>query len=309
MESPATFDVVTVGNYTKDTITKLSGERRDVHGGGFNYAAHAAATLGLEVAAVTRLSRHDEGVLHELRARGISTFTVYTPDSTLMHLDYPTDNVDQRILTVAATAGSFTPDQVRDLEARAFVISPSFRGEFPIEVLAEVCRRESLVGLDVQGFIRVRRPDGRLEHVEWPERREFLSMVDILKADAVEAEALTGEADIERAARALADLGPDEIVLTHRNGLLVLAGPDLHHTEFHPRELLGRSGRGDTCLGSYVASRLSRPPREATLWAAAVTSLKMEAEGPIHRSLAEVEELLDRKYGLQTLSNGHRVTS
>jgi hypothetical protein len=37
-------------------------------------------------------------------------------------------------------------------------------------------------------------------------------------------------------------------------------------------------------------------PREAGIWAAAVTSLKMENLGPFDRSVREVEELIQKKY-------------
>jgi hypothetical protein len=37
-------------------------------------------------------------------------------------------------------------------------------------------------------------------------------------------------------------------------------------------------------------------PYEAGIWAAAVTSLKMERLGPFDRSIGEVEELLRVKY-------------
>ncbi len=46
----------------------------------------------------------------------------------------------------------------------------------------------------------------------------------------------------------------------------------------------------------YAALRLSKPPVEAGIWAAAVTSLKMENSGPFNRSLAEVEQLISSKY-------------
>jgi hypothetical protein len=45
-----------------------------------------------------------------------------------------------------------------------------------------------------------------------------------------------------------------------------------------------------------MASRLNASPAEATIWAAAVTSLKMEAEGPFHRDIAEVKRLIQDKY-------------
>jgi sugar/nucleoside kinase (ribokinase family) len=290
------FDVATVGNYTKDTIVTSAGTRH-VDGGGFNYAAFAAAALGLKVAAITRLSAEDTHVVDALRDAGIEVFAETTPSSTLMRLEYPTANVDERILTAAATAGSFTTDQVRGVEARAFVISPSIRGEVPTEVIQELREKSgATISADAQGFIRVRDADGSLHHREWPEREEVLALIDILKADAVEAESLTGETDLRRAARGLARLGPREVVLTHRNGLLVLARGRFHAAEFHSKTLVGRSGRGDTCVGSYVAARLSAPPAEATWWAAATTSLKLEAEGPIRRSREEIEAFMKRKY-------------
>jgi sugar/nucleoside kinase (ribokinase family) len=282
------YDLATIGNYTKDTIVTSAGTRH-VDGGGFNYAAFAAAARGLRVAAITRLSAADAHVVAALEAAGIDVFATTTLSSTLMRLEYPTANVDERVLTVAATAGSFTPDEVRGVEAHAFVISPSIRDEVPLEVIRELrARSDVIVGADAQGFVRVRDGDGRLHHRAWPEQSEVLALVDVLKADAVEAEALTGEGDLDRAARALAAFGPGEIVLTHRNGLLVLAEGRVHEAEFRSRSLVGRSGRGDTCLGSYVAARLSARPAEATRWAAAATSLKLEAEGPLRSSREEI---------------------
>jgi sugar/nucleoside kinase (ribokinase family) len=135
-----------------------------------------------------------------------------------------------------------------------------------------------------------------LRYEAWPQISQVLALVDVLKTDAVEAEFLTGHADIRLAAKALAAYGPKEIVLTHKDGLLVLADGEYHARPFLPVELRGRSGRGDTCVGSYLSRRLSADAAQSTRWAAAVTSLKLEAEGPIQRSRGDVEALLQAKY-------------
>jgi sugar/nucleoside kinase (ribokinase family) len=122
-----------------------------------------------------------------------------------------------------------------------------------------------------------------------------LRHLDILKSDAVEAEYLTGEKDIEKAAKFFANLGPKEILLTHSGGVLVHANGKFHHYEFHSESQAGRSGRGDTCVGTYVTKRLTLPPYEAGKWAAAVTGMKVERPGPFNRPLEEVEALI-RKY-------------
>jgi sugar/nucleoside kinase (ribokinase family) len=163
-------------------------------------------------------------------------------------------------------------------------------------VVEALAAKRAQLALDVQGFVRVVR-GGRLVYDAWPQKARVLAHVDIVKTDAVEAEMLTGQSDLRAAARMLADLGPAEVLLTHRQGLLVYAGQEFHEAGFYPRALVGRSGRGDTCLSAYTCKRLSASPDEATLWAAAVTSLKMEAEGPFRRDIRDVEALLHQRYG------------
>jgi sugar/nucleoside kinase (ribokinase family) len=294
-EGQPTFDVVTLGNYTKDTIITAAGTMH-ADGGGVVYSAHAALSLGRRVAAITRLAREDFHVVRSLEEAGITVFATETPSSTLMRLEYPTDNPDERILTVADTAGSFMLEQVREIDAKAFVISPSFRGEVPIEVIQALRTKDTMISADAQGFIRVRRPNGRLEHPPWPEQGEVLALIDILKADAVEAEALTGESDMRVAAKALAAQGPREIVITHRDGIVVLAGGQILEVDFHARSMKGRSGRGDTCVGSYVAARLEHPPEEAILWSAATTSLKVATPGPFRGSFDDIVDLKEQQY-------------
>lgn len=289
------YDFLAIGNYTKDTIVSAAGTRH-VHGGGYSYAAHAAALRDLKVGAITRLAAEDRASTDSLREKGVDVHIIESPHSTLMRLEYPTANVDERQLTVAAVAEPFTAEIVADFEARAFVVNGSARGETPLEVLEALKARGGLLCADVQGFVRVVTDDGRLRYERWPEQAAILGLVDILKTDAVEAEFLTGETDIRRAAAALAEFGPSEIVLTHRDGLLVLVDGEYFAAGFHPRELVGRSGRGDTCMGSYVSARLDVPPADATAWAAAVTSLKMEKEGPVQCSADAVRKLIVERY-------------
>ncbi|MCR4406919.1 MAG: PfkB family carbohydrate kinase [Anaerolineae bacterium] len=288
------YDIAFIGHYTKDTIVSASGTRV-VDGGACNYGANVAIRMGLNVAVVTRLAAEDFHVVDRLRRLGVDVFALTTPQSTCLRLEYPTSNVDERVIYVTSTAGPFTPAEVEALQARAFVIGASMRGEVDLEVIAELGKKDALLAADVQSFIRVN-SNGVLVPEPWPEKQQVMAHLDVLKTDAVEAELLTGETDIRIAAQMIADLGPSEVVITHRDGVLVYARGQFHEAGFFPEKLVGRSGRGDTCIASYVARRLSTSPAEATIWAAAMTSLKMEAEGPFCREINEVEELIRRKY-------------
>lgn len=298
------YDVAFVGHYTKDTIVSASGTRV-VDGGACNYGANVAAKMGLKAAVITRLAKADFHIVEELRRLGVDVFARETPQSTCLRLEYPTTDIDERTIYVTSTAGPFTPAEVETVQARAFLIGASMRREVGLDVIEELGKKGALLAADIQSFIRVER-EGVLVPAPWPEKEQVLAHLDVLKTDAVEAELLTGESDIRIAAQMIAapsgssplgrSLGPSEVVLTHRDGLLVLADGQFHQAGWFPRKLVGRSGRGDTTIAAYVAKRLTAPPAEATIWAAAVASLKMEAEGPFRRDIGQVEDLIRRKY-------------
>jgi sugar/nucleoside kinase (ribokinase family) len=289
-----TYDVLYIGNYTKDKIiTPL--ETTYVDGGAINYSAHAAVRLGPSVAVVTRLAEEDSRVVEKFRSAGIDCYPTFSPSSTLMTLEYPTTNPDLRTLSVAAIAGTITVDAVSELNARSAVIGPSIRGEVGLDVIQALKKKGVSVAADMQGYVRVLRGK-ELKYEPWPEMGETLAHLDVLKSDAVEAEFLTGFTDIYKAAKFYTDLGPKEIVLTHKDGVLIYTAEEQHELSFCSQTLIGRSGRGDTCIGTYAAMRLTKNPREAGIWAAAVTSMKMEKLGPFDRSLAEVETFIQKHY-------------
>lgn len=287
-----TFDIAYIGHYTKDTIV-YPHLTRVVDGGAFNYGANVAVRMGLRVAVVTRLAREDWHVVTELERLGVTVFARATPASTLLRLIYPTANLDERTIELTSSAGPFTVEEVAQLDARAYAIGASVRGEVPPEVVEALAVKGGLLALDVQGWIRIVR-NGILTIDDWPGKESVLKHVTVLKTDAVEAQGLTGEADRYVAAKRIAALGPREVLLTHGGGVLVYADGLFHEAPFAPQEVRGRSGRGDTCTSAYLSRRLTASPAEAVRWAAAVTSLKLEAEGPFRREQSEVEALYRR---------------
>jgi sugar/nucleoside kinase (ribokinase family) len=283
------FDIAFLGHYTKDTIV-LPHETKTVNGGAFNYGARVAVKMGLRAAVTTRLAQEDFGAVDDLTRMGVEVFATPTPQSTTLKLVYPTPNLDHRTVYNAGSAGPFTPAEVAPVQARVFHVGASIRGEVPLEVIEALAQKETRISLDVQGFLRVNR-GGELIHEDWPEAAQVLKLVDVLKADGLEAEVLTGRSDLREAAQALAEFGPREVVLTHSKGVLVCADGRFYAAPFRTREMRGRTGRGDTCIAAYLGKRLTASPAEATVWAAALTSLKMETEGPFNGEMGEVAKL------------------
>ena len=285
------YDITLIGSYTKDTIITPSATKH-VDGGGFNYGAHAAIALDAKTAAITRLNKNDNQVVKNLENLGVDVFPTFTPDSTEIKLTYPTNDWDNRTLIMSKSAGSFSSDQFDDIDSKIFLINASVRNEVEKETLKSLIKKNSLIGVDLQGFIRSRNNDGTLIDSEWSEKEEILALVYYLKADAVEAEFLTGESDIISSAKILASFGPKEIIITHKDGVLVYADNKIIQKPFKSKKIIGRSGRGDTCGASYVFMRLSLKPEEAATWAAAATSIKMEYDTPLLKNKSYIESLV-----------------
>lgn len=131
------YDIAFIGHYTKDTIVSASGIRV-VDGGAFNYGANVAARMGLKVAAVTRLAEEDFHVVEKLKGLGVDIFAHISPQSTCLRLEYPTSNVDERVIYVTSSAGPFTPAEVEKIQARAIVVGASMRDEVNLQVIEEL---------------------------------------------------------------------------------------------------------------------------------------------------------------------------
>lgn len=158
------------------------------------------------------------------------------------------------------------------------MITPIIAGEVSLETLIKLSEKAP-VALDVQGFVRV--PEGDdLNFRPWKDMEEGLKHVTFLKVDKAEAQHITGTDDLEKAAKILAAYGPKEIVLTQTKEVLVYAEGKYYRAPFLPKNLDGRTGRGDTCITSYVGSRLKYDPERSCKIAGIITSMKQEKHGP-----------------------------
>ena len=107
---------------------------------------------------------------------------------------------------------------------------------------------------------------------------------------------ITGEKDIAKAAQVIASWGSSEVVITHAEGLLVYADGEVFEAPFVIRSLDGRTGRGDTCIPAYPVGRLESSPEDSCKFAAAVTSLKLEKEGPFDGTYQDILDNLAKDY-------------
>ncbi len=288
-QGPASVDIAVIGHFAKDKII-VRGEERVSSGGSVYYGGIALRRMGLQVAVITRLRRDDFGLLDELKDEGILVFAQPAKQTSGIENTYFTEDMDRRRCKPLGFAGPFRSEDLPDIQAKTFLVGPIMAGEVDIPLIRMLSSRGT-VALDAQGFVRVREGDG-LVFRDWPQKREGLALVDVLKVDTAEAEVLTGQTDVRQAMRELAACGPSEIMLTRPQGVLVYVGGEYHQAPFNPRVVRGRTGRGDTCFAGYLGRRLTADPEEACRFAAAMASLKLEQPGPFRGSVPDVESEL-----------------
>ena len=290
-------DIMMIGHFAKDRLV-VDGTSEIASGGAVYYGSVALRRSGGRVAVVTRLHPDDFPRLDELKQEGVQVFATPAPETSGIENIYNSADMERRICKPLGFAGPFRREEIPDLSAQVYLIAPIIAGEVDLPLLKHLAARGP-VGLDVQGFVRVREnghPSASAGQVlvfhQWPEMAEGLALVTYLKVDRAEAELLTGQTDLQVAARQLAAYGPREVVVTQSSGVTVYADGQLYEAPFTPRSLHGRTGRGAPCFATYVGKRLSAPVEEACRFAAAVTTLKQEQPGPWRGTMDDVAAVL-----------------
>jgi len=276
------FDVLLVGHITRDVLISGDTETRRT-GGAVYYGAAPLQALGKKVAVATKLAPQDQALLEEFYQQGIPVFAQPSRATTQFTITYLTGDCERRKFIIGALADPFAIEDFTDLQAGIIHLCPLLRGEISAEVVRHLAERAKL-GLDVQGFVRVRKGD-TLHSSTWEEKQNVLPFIHYLKADQWEAEILTGLQDLHQAAELLASWGPREVLLTHKEGVLLLADGRFYSAPFTTREPTARTGRGDTCMASYLGSRLTHSAEQACRFAAAVVSAKLKQAGPFQGDL------------------------
>jgi sugar/nucleoside kinase (ribokinase family) len=279
------YDLLIAGHVTHDQLVDRGKESWFTGGGAF-FASFAARRSGVSVLTVTRLAAADLGLLQPLKAEGAEVAVLPGTVTTSIRNVFETADLDRRQVTLLTQGEAFRLEDFPGVQASTCLLTGLFRGEIPDDLLQPLSARWPLA-LDLQGVLRTSR-DGVFFWQDWAAKRRFLPLVSFLKADALEAEVIAGTPDRREAARRLAGWGAREVMITHSSEVLVYDGRELAAAPFTPANLLGRTGRGDTCFGAYLAWRLTHGVPESLAYAAALTSLKMEKPGPFTGTVEQV---------------------
>jgi len=218
--------------------------------------------------------------------------------TTSIRNEFLSEDKEKRICTALSIADPFRLDDIPDIDTSIYHLAGLIYGDYDNEMIKTLSEKGK-VAADMQGFLRVPE-NGAMVFKDWKEKQEYLPYIHFLKTDAAEAEIMTGCSDREEAAKIMFGWGAKEVMVTHNNEVIVYTEEGLFRCPLKPRNLSGRTGRGDTCFSTYITERLYNGVQESLLYAAATVSYKIETPGPMKGSRRDVQAYIEEFYANET---------
>lgn len=290
------YDLMILGPATRDVNIDYTGAVDRCVGGAVTFCTPAARAANPSVFAAVKIAPEDQDILEVFHMNPQDIALLPSKKTTLMRNEYFTADRERRNASCAAQSDPIRASELPAVKSRLTHLAGLLYGDFPGELI-EALKERGMVSADIQGFLR-HNEGGKLVFHDWKEKRSYLPYFDFLKTDAAEAEILTGLTDLAAAAKQMHEWGVPEVLISHNAAMLAYDGKRICTCPVKARNLSGRTGRGDTTFGAYLAMRMGGADmEEALLYATACVSLKMETPGPFAGSRADVEEYIRRFYG------------
>lgn len=289
------LDICTIGHLSLDKVVTPQSTKYMPGGTSFYFSkalVHSAVKYGL----VTALAPREHHIVDELRAEGITVYTLPSNRTVYFENVYSADQ-DHRDQYVLAKAAPFSPAEMPELTAKFFHLGPLLADDIPVTLLDQLSGK-GVVSLDIQGYLR-RVVNRKVVYRDWAEKKGVLPKVGILKANQFEMEVLTGRTNVREGAHYLADLGVPEVIITlGSSGSLILAEGVFHQIPaFKPKAVVDATGCGDTYMAGYLSKRVKGAgAEEAGEFGAAMATLKIGAFGPFSGPTASVRALLSKSF-------------
>lgn len=287
-------DIVCIGHITLDRIVT---PQKEVYmpGGTTFYFSHGINSLLKSTDSkkkpsyklVACLAESEYQSAEDIRALGVDVDIIPSKKTVFFENIYG-ENQNNRKQRVRAKADPFTVESVKGIEAKYICLGSLLADDFSIDVVKELSKHGTIV-MDAQGYLREVK-DEKVFPCDWENKMEFFKYIDILKVNEYEVEVLTGKHDLHEAAQQLADWGIKEVLLTlgSYGSIVLVDGKFYDIPAYEPLKIVDATGCGDTYTMGYVYKRVQgADPMEAAQFATAVSTCKLEDNGPFHNTEQE----------------------
>jgi len=264
-------------------------------GGTAYYFSCALSRLPVNYLLATSLAPAEMHYVSDLRDKGVEVSAQPSAHTVYFENIYG-ENPDERSQNVLATADPFTVEQLQEVSAGIFHLGPLLAGDISLDLIKSLAAK-GRVSLDVQGYLR-KLKNRKVYPADWPEKKEALQYIDILKADVAELQALTGCKKVADGARMAAGWGVTEVVVTNgsKGSQIYSEGVFYPIPAYPPEIIVDATGCGDTYMAGYLYKRIKGADiGQSGKFAAAMAGLKTAASGAFSGTEEEVVTFLAGK--------------
>ena len=285
-------DIICIGHITKDKIVTPKVEVYMPGGTSFyfSYGINHLDGNDISYGLIASLAEEDMKAVEDMRQAGIEVEVIPSRKTVYFENIYEEDS-NKRHQRVRAKADPFTIESVKDVKAKYIVLGSLLADDFSIDVIKYLSNKGTLV-VDAQGYLREVR-DEKVYAIDWANKKEALQYINILKVNEYEIEVLTGKKDFHEGCQQLAEWGVKEVLLTLGSfGSVIYANSEFYEIPaYEPLNVVDATGCGDTYIMGYLYKRAQGASiQEAGHFAAAVSTLKLEASGPFCGTEEEANE-------------------
>jgi len=232
-------------------------------GGAAGNTAVWASRLGLRVGLIGKVGNdcYGEEYISDLKREGVKPI-IYKgkkPTGICISLIHP--DGDRTLIALRGANDEITIEDVRDALSKAgsyrliYLQAYSYHSEKPGEayrlLLEEAVRKNAVAAINASSASLL--SQGKNRYIE------LFRMFDILILNLDEAEALTGERNMEKAAIMLGEIVDEVVVTMGKDGCLAYDGHKMCRVKaVKPDRIVDTTGAGDAFAAGYLAARIRR---------------------------------------------------
>lgn len=288
-------EICCIGHITTDRIITPA-STTIMPGGTAYYFAHGMQHLnnGKGFKLITCVTEDQMNAVTELREKGIDVEVIPTETPVFFENKYG-ENSNNRTQRLLSKAERFHIKDLREVNADIIHLGSLLADDFSLE-LCKFLSRRSILSVDAQGYLRDVEGEN-IVSIDWKDKAEYLKYIAILKVNEFEILSLTGYSDPSKAALQLSEMGVKESVITLGSyGSIIYDRKHIYEVPAFPTDnIVDATGCGDTFSTGYLYQRaLGAEIGDAALFAAAMSTIKLQHSGPFNGTIEDIQKLIQQ---------------
>jgi len=301
------MSLVVVGSVAFDAIETPFGKTDKIIGGAGTYICFSSSYFveNLKVVAVVG-NDFPESFINKLKQKGVNTegLQIKTDGKTFFWSGKYHENLNSRetLITELNVLGEFDPIIPSSYQDCEYLMLGNLSPIVQRQVIERLTKRPKLIAMDTMNFWM---------DIMLDELLKTIAMIDVLTINDEEAQQLSGEKNIVKAAKKILTMGPKTLIIKKgEHGALLFSKNQMFYAPAMPLEtVIDPTGAGDTFAGGFIGYLAKTNDisfenmKNAMIAGSALASFCVEKFGTEqieHLSMAQISERIEKFISLSS---------